>query len=70
MVKQFNIDPVTPDKGAKNNGIDGVYGPKTANTVKWFQSVCGLTAFMDLRLRKIDEIELIKEAFLKRGLFF
>ncbi|MGQ5110321.1 N-acetylmuramoyl-L-alanine amidase [Bacillus halotolerans] len=33
-----------PDKGAKNNGIDGVYGPKTANAVKRFQSVCGLTA--------------------------
>lgn len=30
-----------PDKGAKNNGIDGVYGPKTA---KRFQSVNGLTA--------------------------
>ena len=33
-----------PDKGAKNNGIDGVYGPKTANAVKRFQSVIGLTA--------------------------
>ncbi|MGM0950066.1 MAG: N-acetylmuramoyl-L-alanine amidase [Bacillota bacterium] len=33
-----------PDKGAKNNGIDGVYGPKTANAVKRFQSVSGLTA--------------------------
>ncbi|MEW5069634.1 N-acetylmuramoyl-L-alanine amidase [Bacillus subtilis] len=33
-----------PDKGAKNNGIDGVYGPKTANAVKRFQSVNGLTA--------------------------
>ncbi|WP_456270334.1 N-acetylmuramoyl-L-alanine amidase [Bacillus sp. JZ76] len=32
-----------PDKGAKNNGIDGVYGPKTANAVKRFQSVNGLT---------------------------
>ncbi|WGD81779.1 N-acetylmuramoyl-L-alanine amidase [Bacillus subtilis] len=33
-----------PDKGAKNNGIDGVYGPKTAHAVKRFQSVNGLTA--------------------------
>jgi Putative peptidoglycan binding domain. len=23
-----------PDKGAKNNGMDGVYSPKTANAVK------------------------------------
>ncbi|ELS60977.1 N-acetylmuramoyl-L-alanine amidase [Bacillus inaquosorum KCTC 13429] len=33
-----------PDKGAKNNGIDGVYGPKTENAVKRFQSVNGLNA--------------------------
>ncbi|MCY8310593.1 peptidoglycan-binding protein [Bacillus vallismortis] len=33
-----------PDKEAKNNGIDGVYGPKTANAVKRFQSVYGLVA--------------------------
>lgn len=33
-----------PDKGAKNNGIDGVYGAKTANAVKRFQSVNGLNA--------------------------
>ncbi|HEB7549577.1 TPA: peptidoglycan-binding protein, partial [Campylobacter coli] len=33
-----------PDKGAKNHGVDGVYGPKTANAVKRFQSVSGLTA--------------------------
>lgn len=33
-----------PDKGAKNHGADGVYGPKTANAVKRFQSVSGLTA--------------------------
>ncbi|MGU9970169.1 peptidoglycan-binding protein [Bacillus sp. N1(2025)] len=33
-----------PDKGAKNNGIDGAYGPKTANAVKRFQSMYGLTA--------------------------
>lgn len=33
-----------PEKGAKNNGIDGVYGPKTTNAVKRFQLVNGLTA--------------------------
>ncbi|MCY9112094.1 N-acetylmuramoyl-L-alanine amidase [Bacillus atrophaeus] len=33
-----------PDKGAANNGIDGYYGPKTANAVKRFQSMHGLTA--------------------------
>ncbi|MCY7952932.1 N-acetylmuramoyl-L-alanine amidase [Bacillus inaquosorum] len=33
-----------PDKGAKNNGIDGVYGPKTANAVQRFQSMYGLKA--------------------------
>ncbi|MEG7380396.1 N-acetylmuramoyl-L-alanine amidase [Bacillus subtilis] len=33
-----------PDKGAENNGIDGVYGPKTANAVKRFQLMNGLTA--------------------------
>ncbi|MEC0707998.1 N-acetylmuramoyl-L-alanine amidase [Bacillus haynesii] len=32
-----------PDKGAKNNGIDGYYGPKTANAVKRFQSMQGLS---------------------------
>ncbi|MEC0685651.1 peptidoglycan-binding protein, partial [Bacillus haynesii] len=32
-----------PDKGAKNNGIDGYYGPKTANAVKRFQSMHGLS---------------------------
>ncbi|MCY9204346.1 N-acetylmuramoyl-L-alanine amidase [Bacillus atrophaeus] len=31
-----------PDKGAKNNGIDGYYGPKTSNAVKRFQSMHGL----------------------------
>lgn len=31
------------DKGAKNNGIDGYYGPKTANAVKRFQSMYGLS---------------------------
>lgn len=33
-----------PEKGAKNNGIDGYYGPKTADAVKRFQSVSGLPA--------------------------
>lgn len=33
-----------PDKGAKNNGVDGCYGSKTANAVKRFQSMHGLTA--------------------------
>ncbi|MGW6083497.1 peptidoglycan recognition protein family protein [Bacillus subtilis] len=33
-----------PNKGAKNNGIDGVYGPKTANAVKRFQLMHGLSA--------------------------
>ncbi|WP_269321170.1 peptidoglycan-binding protein [Bacillus sp. MBGLi79] len=39
------------DKGAKNNGINGVYGPKTANAVKRFQLTHGLSVdgFMDLR---------------------
>lgn len=31
-----------PDKGAKNNGIDGFYGPKTADAVRRFQSTHGL----------------------------
>lgn len=33
-----------PDKGAKNNGIDGCYGPKTADAVKRFQLMHGLAA--------------------------
>lgn len=33
-----------PEKGAKNNGIDGYYGPKTADAVKRFQLMHGLTA--------------------------
>ncbi|NRR28244.1 peptidoglycan-binding protein [Bacillus velezensis] len=32
-----------PDKGAKNNRIDGYYGPKKANAVKRFQSMYGLS---------------------------
>jgi hypothetical protein len=31
-----------PDKGAPNNGIDGYYGPKTADAVRRFQSMHGL----------------------------
>ena len=31
-----------PDKGAKNNGIDGIYGAKTKDAVRRFQSVNGL----------------------------
>ncbi|WP_411859177.1 MULTISPECIES: peptidoglycan-binding domain-containing protein [Bacillus] len=33
-----------PEKGAKNNGIDGYYGPKTADAVKRFQLMHGLAA--------------------------
>lgn len=33
-----------PDKGAKNNGIDGSYGPKTADAVSRFQTMHGLKA--------------------------
>ncbi|QII25898.1 N-acetylmuramoyl-L-alanine amidase [Bacillus altitudinis] len=33
-----------PNKGAKNNGIDGYYGPKTADAVKRFQMMHGLAA--------------------------
>lgn len=33
-----------PEKGAKNNGIDGYYGAKTANAVKRFQLMYGLPA--------------------------
>ncbi|QHZ46447.1 peptidoglycan recognition protein family protein [Bacillus sp. NSP9.1] len=33
-----------PDKGAKHNGIDGCYGPKTADAVKRFQLMHGLGA--------------------------
>ena len=33
-----------PDKKAKNHGIDGYYGPKTANAVKRFQLMHGLSA--------------------------
>ncbi|WP_169056842.1 peptidoglycan recognition protein family protein [Bacillus pumilus] len=32
-----------PEKGAINNGIDGYYGPKTANAVSRFQMMHGLT---------------------------
>ncbi len=33
-----------PDKGAKNNGVYGYYGPKTADAVKRFQLMHGLAA--------------------------
>ncbi|NQD50982.1 N-acetylmuramoyl-L-alanine amidase [Bacillus altitudinis] len=33
-----------PDKKAKNNGVDGIYGPKTADAVKRFQLMHGLDA--------------------------
>ncbi|MEK4789716.1 MULTISPECIES: peptidoglycan recognition protein family protein [unclassified Bacillus (in: firmicutes)] len=33
-----------PDKGAKNNGVDGYYGPKTADAVKRFQLMHGLVS--------------------------
>ncbi|PJN86105.1 N-acetylmuramoyl-L-alanine amidase [Bacillus velezensis] len=33
-----------PDKNGKNFGIDDAYGAKTANAVKRFQSMYGLTA--------------------------
>lgn len=32
-----------PNKGAKNNGVDSVYGPKTADAVRRFQSMHGLS---------------------------
>lgn len=31
-----------PEKGAKNNGVDGYYGPKTKDAVKRYQSMNGL----------------------------
>ncbi|WP_425304334.1 peptidoglycan-binding domain-containing protein [Bacillus xiamenensis] len=33
-----------PEKGAKNHGVDGYYGLKTADAVKRFQLMNGLTA--------------------------
>ncbi|MCY8009688.1 N-acetylmuramoyl-L-alanine amidase [Bacillus haynesii] len=33
-----------PEKGAKNNGIDGYYGKKTADAVRRFQMMNGLSA--------------------------
>ncbi|MBG9911736.1 peptidase M15 [Bacillus xiamenensis] len=33
-----------PEKGAENNGIDGYYGPKTADAIKRFQLMHGLSA--------------------------
>lgn len=33
-----------PNKGAKNRGVDGIYGPNTADAVRRFQTIHGLTA--------------------------
>lgn len=33
-----------PDKAAKNNGVDGYYGPKTADAFRRFQLMNGLSA--------------------------
>ncbi|SEB15667.1 peptidoglycan L-alanyl-D-glutamate endopeptidase CwlK [Thalassobacillus cyri] len=33
-----NKPPFYPEKGAENNGVDGYYGPKTADAVERFQS--------------------------------
>ncbi|WP_217608923.1 peptidoglycan-binding protein, partial [Bacillus sp. GbtcB15] len=33
-----------PEKGADIKGIDGIYGPKTADAVARFQSVSGLSS--------------------------
>ncbi len=33
-----------PDKNTENHGVDGIYGPKTANAVKRFQIMNGLQA--------------------------
>ncbi|KRT88333.1 hypothetical protein AB447_208005 [Bacillus glycinifermentans] len=46
-----------PDKGAKNNGIDGYYGQQTANAVKRFQMMHGLYLW--------DETKAKHEALLK-----
>lgn len=48
-----------PDKGAKNNGIDGYYGPKTANAVKRFQLMNGLVADGIYGPKTKRELELI-----------
>ncbi|MFS0657068.1 N-acetylmuramoyl-L-alanine amidase [Bacillus sp. 179-C3.3 HS] len=48
-----------PDKGAKNNGVDGYYGPKTANAVKRFQLMNGLGAdgiYGPKTKRKIEQL--------------
>ncbi|SEA54404.1 peptidoglycan L-alanyl-D-glutamate endopeptidase CwlK [Thalassobacillus cyri] len=37
-----NNPPFYPEKGARNNGIDGYYGPKTADAVERFQSYFNL----------------------------
>ena len=48
-----------PNKGAKNNGCDSYYGPKTADAVKRFQSVHGLKAdgiYGDSTRKKLDSL--------------
>lgn len=48
-----------PNKGAKNNGCDSYYGPKTADAVKRFQSVNGLLAdgvYGDDTRKKLDKL--------------
>lgn len=49
-----------PDKGAKNYGIDGVYGSKTANAVERFQSVNSLKADGIYGLKTKVKIESLK----------
>lgn len=48
-----------PEKGAKNNGVDGYYGAKTANAVKRFQSMYGLKQdgiYGAATRKKLDEL--------------
>lgn len=44
-----------PDKKAKNNGIDGYYGPKTADAVKRFQLMHGL-AVDGIMVRRLKQL--------------
>ncbi|MFD2695097.1 GH25 family lysozyme [Sporolactobacillus shoreicorticis] len=44
MQKQLSSVYFYPDKGAKNHGCDGIYGPKTEDSVRRFQLTHGLTA--------------------------
>lgn len=48
-----------PNKGAKNNGCDSYYGPKSADAVKRFQLMHGLKAdgiYGDITRKKIDSL--------------